>query len=130
MTETAAPTGISVGGETNINDEVIGIIAAVAARQIDGVASLGSSSFRRAVAERIGGREPGAQGIGVEAGRREAILDINIKVVYGCSIPDTVIKVRRSVASKVLELCGLITKEINITVVGIDFSNEPVGTIS
>lgn len=130
MTEIDAPTEIIVGGETNINDEVIGVIAGVAAKEIEGVASLGTSSFRRAVAERVGGREQGARGVGVEAGKREAILDIDIKVVYGCSIPDTVIKVRQSVASRVLELCGLITKEININVVGIDFPDRPAGRVS
>ena len=130
MTEIDSPTEIKVGGETNINDEVIGVIAGIAAREIEGVASLGTSSFRRAVAERVGGREQGARGVGVEAGRREAILDINIKVVYGCSIPDTVIQVRRCVASKVLELCGLITKEININVVGLEFPQKPAGRVN
>jgi uncharacterized alkaline shock family protein YloU len=115
---------IEVGGETEINDEVIGAIAGMATREIEGVSSLGTSSIRRIVAERVGGRESRARGVEVEAGRREAILDIDLHVIYGFSIPETVVKVRQSVARRVLEMCGLVTKEININVVGIEFADR------
>lgn len=120
---------IQVGGETAIDDEVIGAIAGVAAREIEGVASLGTSSIRRSVAERVGGREQRARGVGVEAGRREAILDIDVRVTFGHSIPETVVKVRQNVANRVLEMCGLVTKEININVVGIEFPEKGLGRV-
>ena len=120
---------IQVGGETEINDEVIGSIAGVAAREIDGVSSLGTSSIRRAIAERVGGVENRARGVGVEAGRREAILDIDLRVIYGYSIPETVVKVRQNVARRVLEMCGLVAKEININVVGIEFPDRMPGRV-
>ncbi len=115
---------IEVGGETAIGDEVIGAVAGVAAHEIEGVASLGTSSIRRNIAERVGTREQRARGVGVEAGRREAILDIDLRIVYGFSIPETVVKVRQNVAQRVLEMCGLVTKEINVNVVGIEFSDR------
>ena len=120
---------MEVGGETEINDEVIGAIAGVAAREIEGVSSLGGSSIRRAIADRVGGREQRSRGVGVEAGRREAILDIDLQVVYGFSIPETVVKVRQNVAHRVLELCGLVAKEININVVGIEFPDRMPGRV-
>ncbi len=112
---------IEVGGETEINDEVIGAIAGVAAREIDGVGPLGASSIRRTIAERLGSAEQRARGVEVEAGRREVILDIDMRIVYGFSIPETVVKVRQNVARHILEICGLIAKEININVIGIEF---------
>ena len=120
---------IEVGGETEIEDEVIGAIAGVAAREIEGVAALGTSSIRRAISERVGGSEQKARGVSVEAGRREAVLDIELRVVYGYSIPETVVKVRQNVAHRVLELCGLTSKEINIDVVGIDFPERMPGRV-
>ena len=120
---------IEVGGETEINDEVIGAIAGVATREIEGVSSLGTSSIRKAIQERVGGGERRSRGVGVEAGRREAILDIELQVVYGFSIPETVVKVRQNVARRVLELCGLISKEININVVGIEFPDRMPGRV-
>ena len=122
-------TEIEVGGETDINDEVIGAIAGVASREIEGVSSLGTSSIRRTIAERVGGREQRARGVGVEAGRREAVLDIDLQVVYGFSIPETVVKVRQNVARRILEICGLLAKEININVVGIEFPDRMPGRV-
>ena len=120
---------IEVGGETEIDDEVIGAVAGVATREIEGVSSLGASSIRRTIAERVGGAEQRARGVAVEAGRREAILDIELRVVYGYSIPETVVKVRQNVARRVLELCGLVSKEININVVGIEFPDRMPGRV-
>lgn len=115
---------IEVGGETEINDEVIGAIAGVAAREIDGVGPLGTNSIRRIISERLGSAEQRARGVEVEAGRREVILDIDLRIVYGFSIPETVVKVRQNVARHILEICGLITKEINVNVIGIEFPDR------
>ena len=122
MTETGnVPQQVS-GGQMVIDDQVIGAIAGTAAQEVEGVASLGTSSVRRAIAERLGSVERRARGVDVVAGQREAILDIDINVSYGRSIPDLVNEVRENVARRVLEMCGLVAKEININVVGIDFA--------
>jgi uncharacterized alkaline shock family protein YloU len=120
---------IEVGGETEINDEVIASIAGIAAREIEGVAALGTSSIRRAIAERVGAAEQRSRGVAVEAGRREALLDIDLRVVYGFSIPEIVVKVRQNVARRVLEMCGLVTKEINVNITAIDFPERTPGRV-
>ena len=120
---------IEVGGETEIVDDVIGAIAGVAAREIEGVSSLGTSSIRRTIAGRVGGAELKARGVKVEAGRREAILDIDLRIVYGHGIPEIVVKVRENVARRILELCGLVAKEINVNVAGIDFPERMPGRV-
>ena len=112
---------IPVGGTTNIEPEVIGAIAGVAARSVEGVASLGTASLRRTMRERFGSAENRSRGVEVEAGKREVILDINIKMIYGYSIPRTVIKIRETVADRLLRLCGLVAKEINIRVTSLEF---------
>lgn len=120
---------IEVGGETEINDEVVASIAGVAAREIEGVSSLGTSSIRRTIAERVGGSDDRSRGVAVETGRREAILDIDLRVIYGYSIPETVVKVRHNVARRIVELCGLLAKEININVAGIEFPERMPGRV-
>ena len=115
---------IQVGGVTDINDDVVGAIAGIATREIEGVSSLGTSSIRRSIAERVGGADQRARGVAVEAGKREAILDIELRIIYGFSLPETVVKVRHNVARRVIELCGLVAKEININVVGIEFPDR------
>ena len=120
---------IEVGGQTHIHDEVIAAIVGLAAREVDGVSSMGSASFQRSVIERVGAASSRARGVVVEAGRREAILDLQLRIIFGYSIPDVVIKVRHNVARQVLELCGMVTKEINIVVSGIDFSGRIPGRV-
>ena len=120
---------VHVGGTTNIQPEVIGAIAGVAAQAVEGVASLGTTSLRRTIRERMGGAERKARGIDVEVGRREVILDINLRVIYGYSIPDTVIKVREKVADRLVQLCGLLAKEINISVSGLEFPDRIPGRV-
>lgn len=120
---------IQVGGQTVIQNEVIGAIAGVAAREVEGVSSLGASSIRRTIVERFGGAEQRARGVAVEAGRREAILDIELRVIYGFSIPETVVTVRRNVAHRVLQMCGLVTKEINVNILGIEFPERMAGRV-
>ena len=120
---------ISVGGSTNIEAEVIGSIAGVAAQSVKGVASLGTTSLRRTIRERMGSSGRRARGVEVEVGSREAILDISIRVIYGHSIPLTVMRVREIVADRLLKLCGLLAKEINIKVTGIEFPDKPQGRI-
>ena len=67
-----------------------------------------------------------SEGVAVAAGRREAILDADIKVIYGFSIPETAAKVRRNVAGSLFGLCGLTVKEVNVRISGIEFPDTPM----
>jgi len=129
LQEVEALKELEVGGETSIDDDVIGAIAGVAAQEIEGVSELGGQSLRRTIAERVGGAEQRSRGVEVEAGHREAILELELRVVYGFSIPEIVVKVRQVVAERVLDLAGLVTKEINIKVTAIDFPDRMPGRL-
>ena len=120
---------IPVGGTTNIEAEVIGAIAGVVTQTVEGVASLGTTSLRRTIRERLGGAERRSRGVDVEVGRREVIVDISLRVIYGYSIPATVVNVRESVADRLLRLCGLVAKTINIRVIGIEFPARMPGRV-
>jgi len=129
LREIATLDELVVGGETSIDDEVVAAITGMAAKEVEGVSELGGRSLRRTVAERVTGANEHARGVAVEAGRKEAILDLEMRVLYGFSVPEIVIKVRQLVAQRVLELLGLVTKEINIRVVGIDFTDRIAGRV-
>lgn len=129
MEEIARLIEIPVGGVTNIEPQVIGALAGVAARSVPGVANLGNTSLQRSIRERFGSAESRARGVEVEVGRREAIVDISFKAIYGYSIPDMVVKVRHSVAATLLQLAGLLAKEINIRVTGIEFPERMPGRV-
>jgi uncharacterized alkaline shock family protein YloU len=124
MQEVTSMTELEVTGKTTINDDVIASIASMAAKEVQGVADIGKRTIRSA----FGGAKK-AQGVMVESGSREAILDMEMKVMYGFSIPEIVINVRHTVARRVLETLGLVTKEININVMGIEFPDKMPGRV-
>jgi uncharacterized alkaline shock family protein YloU len=119
----------AIAGETSIHDDVIASIAGVAAKEVQGVASLGATSMRRSLAESVGGAEKRARGVMVEAGKKEAILDLTLRAIYGFSIPKVVEEVRWVVATRLQEMTGLIAKEINISIVGIEFPERMPGKL-
>lgn len=108
-------------GETIIGDEVVASIAGIAAKEVKGVAGLGKSSIRRALTEHLGGAEERARmGVQVEVGKTECIVDLQVIVLYGVSIPHIINEVRKQVAFRLMEFVGLIAKEINVQIVGIE----------
>ena len=120
---------ISVGGTTNINDEVVAAIAGLATREVDGVAEVGGTSLARTLSERVGGAQRRARGVEVEVRTKEAILDLTIRVYYGNSIPTVVTGIRHKVAGSLLNMCGLIAKEVNIKVTGLAFPERMQGRV-
>ncbi|MFH1487256.1 MAG: Asp23/Gls24 family envelope stress response protein [Chloroflexota bacterium] len=117
-----AEEGLS--GETTIEDEVVASVAGIAAREVEGVASLGQSSIQRAIAERVGTVAERTRGVEVEAGKRQAIVDLTLTIRYGFSIPKVVGEVRQKVAARLLEICGLEAIQINVRIVGVQFPEE------
>jgi len=120
---------ISVGGTTNIQPEVIAAIAGIAAQSVEGVASLGETSLGRNIRERVGASERRSRGVEVEVGRREVIVELSLRVIYGYSIPTIVVKVREAVADRLVNLCGLLAKEINVRVASIEFPSRLPGRV-
>ncbi|MBM3925042.1 MAG: Asp23/Gls24 family envelope stress response protein [SAR202 cluster bacterium] len=118
-----------VEGSTAIKDEVIGAIACQATKEVEGVADVGVSSFRRLFAETFRGAERRARGVSVEAGRKEAIVDITVKLTYGFPVPQTVVDIRRNVAERLLNLCGLYAKEINVNVASLNIPSKMPGRV-
>ena len=115
-----------IAGETIVEDGVVASIAGLAAREVEGVAGLGKSSVRRALTERLAGTgEKARLGVGVEVGKKEAIVDLSLVIVYGFNIPKIVAEVRKKVASRLLEISGLVAKEINVSVASIEFPEKP-----
>ncbi len=111
-------------GTLTIRDEVVAIIAGTAAREVEGIYAMGAggaSSVRRTLAERLGGAPERTRGVDVEVGVAEATVNLELRVIYGYSIPKVAAKVRQNVADKTLSLCGLVAKEININIVDVYF---------
>lgn len=122
--ETENPSGVP--GLTEVQGQVIAAIASHVATGVEGVVSIGRGGLIRAVSDILSSDASSkATGVEVEAGRKEAILDLDLTVEYGHSIPKIVKGVREAIASELYDQIGLVAKEINVIVSSIEFPERP-----
>lgn len=109
-------------GSIRIADEVVSIIAGLAATEVDGIAGM-SGGLVGGIAEMLG-KKNFAKGVKVEVGEREAAVDLYIIVKYGVRIPDVALAVQENVKKAIETMTGLRVVEVNIHVQGVGFPDE------
>lgn len=109
-------------GTIRIADEVVSIIAGLAATEVDGVVGM-SGGIAGGIAE-ILGRKNFSKGVKVEVGEKEAAIDLYIIVKYGSRIPDVALNVQEGVKSAIENMTGLSTVEVNVHVQGVGFPED------
>lgn len=109
-------------GSIRIADEVVGIIAGLAATEVEGVAGM-SGGVVGGIAELLG-RKNFAKGVKVEVGEKEAAVDLYIIMKYGVRIPDVALTVQENVKRAIETMTGLAVVEVNIHVQGVSFPTE------
>lgn len=109
-------------GSIRIADDVVKVIAGLAAMEIKGVAGM-SGGFAGGIAELLG-RKNLSKGIKVEVGEKEAAIDLSVILDYGVRIPDVAAQIQESVKNAVERMTGLVVVEANINVQGVAFASE------
>ncbi|TDW47621.1 putative alkaline shock family protein YloU [Curtobacterium sp. PhB42] len=112
-----AGSNSGVTGKTVIDDTVVSKVAGIAAREVNGVHSLGGGAARAigALRDAIGQRDFG-QGVKVEVGEKQVAADIVIVAEYPVSLQQVADGVRSSVARALEQIVGMEVAEINVTV--------------
>lgn len=101
-------------GKTYIADEVVSVIARMAAEQVEGIHRIGEPSLRNFM-----GSFGRTQGVAAEVGLVEAAADIEIVVDYGYPIREVANAIRDAVTSAVEHMTGRKMIEVNIHVVDV-----------
>lgn len=109
-------------GAIRIADEVVSVIAGLAATEIDGVASM-SGGIVGGLAEALG-RKNFSKGVKVEVGEEEAAIDLSLIVRYGSRIPDVAWAVQENVKNAVENMTGLKVVRVNVHVQGVNFPQQ------
>ena len=110
-------------GVIQISDEVISVIVATAAQEIEGVAKLvvtGSGLFGKKTASKV-------RGVELEIVDGVVNADVSIMALYNCKIRDVAQKVQENIKNAVETMTGLGVGTINVVVADIDFQKEPAG---
>ncbi|MCL6516197.1 Asp23/Gls24 family envelope stress response protein [Alicyclobacillus sp.] len=112
-------------GKIQIADEVIQIIAGIAAAEVVGVVEL-SGGFAGGITESLLGRKNFSKGVRVQFGDAERTCTIELAVVlqFGVNIPAVSLAVQEHVKRTVESMTGLDVTAVNVHVAGIALHPE------
>lgn len=108
-------------GAVQIADEVVAIIAGLAATEVDGVTSMAGNVTNELVSKL--GMKNLSKGVkvNVTAGKVNVYLALNLS--YGYNIPVTCTKVQEKVKTAIENMTGLEVLEVNIRIAGVDMES-------
>jgi uncharacterized alkaline shock family protein YloU len=109
-------------GKVTFADEVVAIIAGLAATEVSGVAAM-SGGIAGGIVEKLG-RKNLSKGVKVEVGEKETAIDLYIVVEYGIRIPEIAWNIQENVKKAVENMTGLNVIEVNIHIQGVNFEKE------
>ena len=104
-------------GEVRIADDVVASIAALAALEVDGVASMAGNATDELLS-RVGvkGTSKGAK---VEVIERIVSVEMAVNLKYGYNIPAVSGRIQEKVKSAVETMTGLTVSDVNIRIAGV-----------
>ena len=109
-------------GTVRIANEVVGIIAGLAASEVRGVAGM-SGGVVDGISELIK-KKSLSKGVRVEVGEKEAAVDLYVVIEYGARIPDVAIEIQENVKRAIEGMTGLKVVEVNVHIQGVQFEQE------
>ena len=106
-------------GSVSISEEVLAVIAAAAAVDVEGVSSLGSGLSSDVTA--TANRKALTKGVRLTVEEEQVTVDLSILVRYGYVVTDVARAVQDAVYSAVENTSGLGVACVNVAVVGVTF---------
>ena len=105
-----------------IADEVVAVIAGLAATEVKGVASLGGGITNSMVARK--GIKALSKGVKITVTEGEVKADLIVNLTYGSNIPEVAKEVQDRVSSAIENMTGMKVTDVNLRVTGIEAEPE------
>lgn len=105
-------------GEVKIADEVVAIIAALAATEVEGVDSM-AGNITNELISRLGMKNL-SKGVKVDVLEGVVTVSLSLNLKYNYSIPEVTLKVQEKVKNAVENMTGLEVADVNIKVAGVE----------
>ena len=109
-------------GKVQIADEVVAIIAGLAATEVEGVASMAGNITNELVGKL--GMKNLSKGVKVDVLENVVCVNLNLNLEYGYSIPETCKKVQEKVKTAIENMTGLEVSDVNISIAGVALEEE------
>ena len=111
---------ISTGSSINVSEDAIAAIAALAATDIDGVASM-AGNLTNAIIAKLGVRNL-SRGVRISLAEEKVSVYLSLNVDFGANVPEVSAKVREKVKSQVENMTGLTVTEVDVHIHRVDTS--------
>ena len=108
-------------GEVQIADEVVAIIAGLAATEVEGVDSMAGNITNELVGK-LGMRNL-SKGVKVDVTEEHVSVDLSLNLKYGYNIPEVCEKVQERVKTAIENMTGLSVLDLNIKIAGVNMEN-------
>ncbi len=108
-------------GTITYANEVIAIIAGVAANEVEGIAGMCTSG---GISDVFGRNRNITRGVKVEIGSEEASVDLYVIVEYGTPIQTAALNVQENVRKAIETMTGLHVVRVDVHVQGVSFEKE------
>lgn len=109
-------------GEVRIADEVVAIIAGLAATEVEGVSSMAGNITNELVSKL--GMKNLSKGIKVEVTEGTVKVDVALNIAFGYAIPEVSAKVQERVKSAIENMTGLEVSSVDIRIAAVDLGKN------
>ena len=109
-------------GEVRIADEVVAIIAGLAATEVEGVDSMAGNITNELVGKL--GMKNLSKGVKVDVTEEHVSVDLSLNLKYGYNIPDVSERVQDRVKSAIENMTALTVLDVNIRIAGVNLAEE------
>jgi len=109
-----------IAGSISLDPNVVATIAGLAAKEIDGIYSVGKTPLLSF------GDNP-TRGVATEVGQKQVAVDLDVVIEYGHDLLEVARALREKTASEISKMTGREVIEINIHVVDIHLPDESQG---
>ena len=110
-------------GNIHISEDVLAVIAAAAAAEVEGVGGL-AANLGSDIAELLGGKKNQSRGVHIAVEEESVRVDVSILIKYGSTIIDVAKEVQSAVFSAIENTSGLTVECVNVHVLGVAFDRE------
>lgn len=107
--------------QVQIADDVIAVVAEIAALEVEGLA--GTTSGKSDLVQALSSKKK-PKGVKVEVADNEVVIEISAVVQYGAKINKVCKEAQEKVKNSVETMTGLHVVSVNINVVGVNFDKQ------
>ena len=105
-------------GEVQIADEVVAIIAGLAATEVEGVDSMAGNITNELVGKLV--MKNLSKGVKVDVTEEHVSVDLSLNIRYGYNIPSVSEQVQEKVSTAIENMTGLTVLDVNVKIAGVN----------